>query len=352
MNSTNLAIDWTEQGLIPDTVVRHGIRRLLKKRLQTLGEDVEHHARQRAQFIAAMHRQPIAPLPHKANEQHYELPAEFFSAVLGRHLKYSCCHWPEGVDDLNRAEGEALRLSCERADLAAGQTILELGCGWGSLTLWMARHYPGSRILAVSNSHAQRCFIYEQAERAGLANIEVVTRDMNEFTTPERFDRVVSVEMFEHMRNYHRLFGRVADWLEPGGRFFMHIFCHRSVPYAFVDEGPGDWMSRYFFTGGMMPSDDLPLYFQQQLQLMQHWRWNGLHYRDTANAWLANMDRQRDRLWSVLELVYGPQYAQHWWMRWRMFFMACAELFGYDNGQRWWVSHYLFEKPADGAAAP
>ena len=174
---------------------------------------------------------------------------------------------------------------------------------------------------------------------------------MNDFATAKRFDRVVSVEMFEHMRNYRALFGRVADWLKPGGRFFLHIFCHRSVPYAFVDQGPGDWMSRHFFTGGMMPSDDLPLYFQQHLQLQQHWRWNGRHYRDTANAWLANMDQRRDQVWPLLESVYGQQQTQQWWMRWRMFFMACAELFGYDDGQQWWVSHYLFEKPATGETA-
>jgi cyclopropane-fatty-acyl-phospholipid synthase len=349
MNATNRAIDWTEQGLVPDSVIRHGIRRLLKARLQALGEDVGEQARLRAEFIADMHHQPIAPVPCKANEQHYELPAGFFSAVLGKHLKYSCCYWPEGTADLDSAERAALRLTCERAGLADGMDILELGCGWGSLTLWMAEHYPSSRIVAVSNSPAQRCFIQEQVERAGLNNVEVLTCDMNHFTTPKHFDRVVSVEMFEHMRNYHRLLRRIADWLRPGGRFFMHIFCHRAVPYAFVDEGPNDWMSRHFFTGGMMPSDDLPLYFQEHMQVVQHWRWNGCHYRDTANAWLENMDRHRDELWPLLETVYGMQHTQQWWMRWRMFFMACAELFGYDKGQQWWVSHYLFEKAADGA---
>jgi cyclopropane-fatty-acyl-phospholipid synthase len=224
--------------------------------------------------------------------------------------------------------------------------ILELGCGWGSLTLWMAAQYPASRIVAVSNSQQQRHFIEAQAQHIGLGNIEVITCDMNDFSIAERFDRVVSVEMFEHMRNYQRLFARVADWLKPGGRFFLHIFCHRSVPYAFIDQGPGDWMSRHFFTGGMMPSDDLPLHFQSHMQLLQQWRWNGRHYHDTANAWLDNMDRRREQVWPLLEDVYGEKYTQQWWMRWRMFFMACAELFGYEDGQRWWVSHYLFEKPA------
>jgi cyclopropane-fatty-acyl-phospholipid synthase len=346
--ATDRAIDWTEQGFVPDTVIRHGIRHLLRARLQTLGDDVEAQARARSDFIADMKRQAIAPVPDKANEQHYELPAEFFSTVLGSHLKYSCCYWPQGVSDLDEAEQEALRMTCERAQLADGLDILELGYGWGSLTLWMAEHYPASRIVAVSNSSAQRCYMEEQVERRGLDNIEVVTCDMNRFATQKCFDRVVSVEMFEHMRNYHLLFSRVANWLKPGGRFFLHIFCHRSMPYAFVDDEPNDWMSRYFFTGGMMPSDDLPLHFQEHMNLLQQWRWNGRHYRDTANAWLANMDHNRDTLWPVLESVYGAQNTQQWWMRWRMFFMACAELFGYHNGQQWWVSHYLFEKPPSG----
>ena len=349
MTATDRAIDWTEQGLVPDSVIRHGIRRLLRTRLRELGNDVEAQARACADFIADMSHQAIAPVPEKANEQHYELPAEFFSAVLGSRLKYSCCHWPQGTSDLDQAEREALHTTCERAGLVDGMDILELGCGWGSLTLWMAEHYPNSRILAVSNSTAQRCFIEEQAQRSGLGNIEVITCDMNRFSTSQRFDRVVSVEMFEHMRNYQQLFGRVAEWLKPAGQFFLHIFCHRSVPYAFLDEGPNDWMSRYFFTGGMMPSDHLPLHFQEHMNLVQHWRWNGRHYRDTANAWLANMDRSRDALWPVLESVYGEHNAQQWWMRWRMFFMACAELFGYDDGQQWWVSHYLFGKSPSGA---
>jgi cyclopropane-fatty-acyl-phospholipid synthase len=345
VSANQRAIDWTEQGLVPDTVIRHGIRRLLRTRLDKLPHGAEQQARARTEFIAEMRHQLIAPLPHKANEQHYELPAPFFSTVLGHRLKYSCCYWAEGIGTLDQAEEEALRVTCERADLADGMDVLELGCGWGSLTLWMAEHFPGSRIVAVSNSSAQGDFIRNRAERAGLHNVDVVTCDMNRFETEERFDRVVSVEMFEHMRNYHRLFARTARWLKPAGKFFLHIFCHRAVPYAFVDEGPADWMSRHFFTGGMMPSDDLPLYFQQHMQLVRHWRWNGRHYRDTANAWLDNMDLHRDRLWPLMETVYGAEQAQQWWMRWRMFFMACAELFGYDDGEQWWVSHYLFEKP-------
>ena len=350
MSATQRTIDWTEQGLVPDTVIRHGIRRLLKARLITLAGDVEAQAIARSDFIRDMQGQPIAPVPQKANDQHYELPQEFFSLVLGSRHKYSCCYWPEGVNNLDDAEQEALRVTCERAELADGMEILELGCGWGSLTLWMAEHYPASQIMAVSNSATQRRFIEQQARSKGLGNLEVITCDMNDFGTQRRFDRVVSVEMFEHMRNYHLLFSRVANWLKPAGCFFLHIFCHRSEPYTFVDQGPGDWMSRYFFTGGIMPSDDLPLYFQSHMQLQQHWRWDGLHYSDTANAWLDNMDSRRDEIWPVLESVYGAQHTQQWWMRWRMFFMACAELFGYEDGQQWWVSHYLFKKPASGDA--
>jgi cyclopropane-fatty-acyl-phospholipid synthase len=352
MTATRRAIDWTEQGLVPDSVIRHGIRRLLKARLQSLTDDPEAQAEARAAFIRDMDAQVIAPSPDKPNEQHYELPAEFFAGVLGAQRKYSCGYWPEGVTGLDQAEEAALRITTARAGLTDGMDILELGCGWGSLTLWMARHFPASRIVAVSNSAPQRRFIEAQAEREGLSNVKVMTCDMNRFDTPARFDRVVSVEMFEHMRNYRLLMQRIAGWLNPGGRLFLHIFCHRAVPYAFLDQGPGDWMSRHFFSGGMMPSDDLPLHFQQHLQLLEHWRWNGRHYRDTANAWLVNMDRRRGQLWPVLESVYGAPFTRQWWMRWRMFFMACAELFGYDDGRQWWVSHYLFEKPAaraDGA---
>jgi cyclopropane-fatty-acyl-phospholipid synthase len=280
----------------------------------------------------------------RANEQHYEVPSAFFEQVLGPRRKYSCCYWPNDVTDLDGAEEAALRLTCERADLADGQTILDLGCGWGSLSLWMAEHLHGARIVAISNSSSQRRYIEAQAAARGLTNLSVVTADMNAFDSAERFDRVVSLEMFEHMRNWRTLFRRIHGWLRPGGRFFMHVFCHRDTPYLFEDNGEDDWMSRHFFTGGMMPSDDLALRFQDRLSLVRQWRWCGLHYEKTANAWLTNMDSRRDAILPILAECYGADQADLWWQRWRLFFMACAETFGYDGGERWWVSHYLFER--------
>ncbi len=349
-SATALAIDWTEKGWIPDVLIRQGIRRLLRQRLNEIAaHDCERMARNTEEFIAALDRANIAPVPHKANEQHYEVPAAFFAEVLGRHRKYSSCYWPNEVSSLDDAEEAALRITCERAAIEDGMQILELGCGWGSLTLWMAEHYPNASITAVSNSRSQRVHISREALRRGITNIEVITADMNEFSTDRRFHRVVSVEMFEHMRNYRELFRRVHDWLLPNGRFFMHIFCHRIMPYEFVDQGEDDWMSRHFFSGGIMPSEDLPLRFQEHLKIRNSWRWSGVHYEKTANAWLRNMDLRREKIWPILSETYGAENTMQWWMRWRIFFMACAELFGYQGGQQWWVAHYCFERPESSA---
>jgi cyclopropane-fatty-acyl-phospholipid synthase len=347
VKNTRRVIGWVEQGLVPDSVVRRGIRRLVRARLDSLPRaDVQTAGAAIEQFVDLMNAAPIAPVPEKANAQHYEIPAAFFAKVLGEHRKYSSCFWPAGVNDLSQAEMLALRQTCERAEIVNGMNILELGCGWGSLSLWMARHYPVSQITAVSNSHSQREYIEAEARRRGLHNLHVITCDMNRFDVSERFDCVVSVEMFEHMRNWRELLARVSRWLVPGGRFFMHIFCHRDTPYEFVDEQANDWMSRYFFSGGIMPSDELPARFQEHLALTRRWRWDGTHYEKTANAWLANLDAQREQIRPILEQTYGAQDAAVWLMRWRLFFMACAELFGYDNGQQWWVGHYLFERRA------
>ena len=347
MSVSNLAISWTEQGLVPDAMIRAGIRRLLRQRLAEIQVgDAEAAAERLEAFVAAMNDAPVALLPEKANEQHYEVPGDFFAQVLGTHRKYSSCWWPQGVDSLDAAEAAALAATCEHAGIADGQRILELGCGWGSLTLWMAAHYPNASITAVSNSASQRAWILAEATRRGLANVSVLTCDMNRFATEGRFDRVVSVEMFEHMRNWRELFRRVRGWLVPGGRFFMHVFAHRSVPYAFEVRDASDWMSQHFFTGGMMPSDDLALRFQDDLRLVRRWRWDGTHYEKTANAWLENLDARRGEVMPLLEATYGTGEAEAWMQRWRIFFMACAELFGFEHGQQWWVSHTLFERPA------
>lgn len=339
-----LAINWIEQGLVPDAVVRRGIRRLCERRLAEIdADDAGAAARRTEAFIREMERSPIALSPELANDQHYEVMADFFALVLGPHLKYSSAYWPQGVNDLGAAEAAALEETCAHAGLEEGQEVLELGCGWGSLTLFMAARYRSSRITAVSNSRSQRAYIEIEARRRGLDNVRVLTDDMNTFDPRGAFDRVVSVEMFEHMRNWPALFGRVHDWLRAGGRFFMHVFCHRAVPYAFVDAGASDWMSRLFFSGGMMPSDELPARFQDRLRLAARWRWDGTHYERTANAWLANMDGNAEELTPVLEAMYNGK-AELWRGRWRIFFMACAELFGHRRGQEWWVSHYLFER--------
>jgi len=341
------AVDWVEQGLVPDFVVRQGIRRLLARRLADIHEsDCETAAETETAVLRQMDSGPIALVPDLANEQHYEVPAAFFREVLGPRFKYSACHWGEGGSDIEQAESQALEITCARAGLADGQDILELGCGWGSLSLWMAERYPGSRITAVSNSGSQREFIEGRASAAGRTNLQVITADMNHFEPDGHFDRVVSVEMFEHMRNWRHLFDRVHGWLRPGGRFFLHVFCHRSTPYFFVDEGPSDWMSRHFFSGGLMPSDQLPLRFQERLRLLERWRWNGRPYERTLNAWLARMDQRRSRILPILAETYGSSNAEVWFQRWRVFFMACAELFGYDKGRQWWVGHYLMERPA------
>jgi cyclopropane-fatty-acyl-phospholipid synthase len=346
--ASSTILEWTEQGRVPDAVIRAGIRRLCRQRLKDIGaSDIEASALQMEAFIAAMNAGPVAPVPELANEQHYEVPPEFFDAVLGAHRKYSCCYWDNSVEDLDQAEAAALRISCERAGIQDGMAVLDLGCGWGSLSLWIARNYPGCAITAVSNSAPQRRFIEAEAARDGLDNLTVITADMNEFEAPARYDRIVSVEMFEHMRNYRELFGRVHDWLKPGGRFFMHIFCHRSTPYEFVDEGDADWMSRHFFSGGIMPSDDLPLRFQERLHLVERQRWNGVHYERTANAWLENMDARRAEILPILERTYGREQAAKWFQRWRIFFMACAELFGLHDGREWYVAHYVFQRGQD-----
>jgi len=342
------AINWTEAGLVPDAVIRTGIRRLLDSKLSEIcADDIEQAARTLNDFVADMNRSPVALVPELANEQHYEVPAEFFAEVLGAHRKYSCSYWPAGVATLDEAERAALETTVGRAGIEDGMSVLDLGCGWGSLSLWVAEHFPNARVTAVSNSQSQHDSIVAHARERSLNNLRVIVADMNTFQIDARFDRVVSVEMFEHMRNYAELFRRIRSWLTPEGRFFMHIFTHRSTPYEYQDKGPGDWMTRHFFSGGIMPSADLPLRFAEDLAIERQWAWNGAHYAKTCRAWLALIDERKDVVMPILEETYGKADAGRWFMRWRIFFMACEELFQFRGGREWFVSHYLFSPVGD-----
>ena len=341
----SLAIQLAEAGKLPDVLVRKGIRQLVDKRLQEIKADnCETGMADLTAFIKAMNAANIAQVPELANAQHYEVPAEFFHLCLGAQRKYSSCFWMQDTQNLDEAEVLALMQTCDHGDIQNGQHILELGCGWGSLSLWMAERYPKSTITGVSNSNSQREYIMAAAKARGLSNLTIITADMNNFEAPSTYDRIVSVEMFEHMRNWQVLYGKVANWLKPKGKFFKHIFVHRNTPYLFEVQADDDWMSQFFFSGGMMPSDDLPLHFQNNLKLTQRWRWDGSHYEKTANAWLQNMDENAKQITPILAATYGENNTEMWRNRWRMFYMACAELFGYNNGQEWWVTHYLFEK--------
>lgn len=334
-------IELVEKGYVPDVLTRFGIRRILGQRLQKEKRNFGIEGRL-DELLGSMAASPLALNTGDANEQHYEVPTEFYDFTLGEHKKYSCCLFETNVNNLTTAEESMLTVSCERAEIEDGMQILELGCGWGSLTLWLGRHYPNAKVTAVSNSTTQKTYIDRKAAEQGINNINVVTCDMNDFTTDETFDRVVSIEMFEHMRNYETLFERISTWLRPTGKLWFHIFCHKNMPYFFQDDGETDWMARHFFTGGLMPSWDLPTQIKSPLSLQDRWAVNGEHYAKTSRAWLDLMDEHIDQVREVFEKSDDPTDATILINRWRMFFMACEELFAYNHGQEWYVGHYLF----------
>ena len=345
MSLADTFIKLSESGHLPDFIIRAGIRNLCRQRIgQCKTEDCEANAELAEKYIEDSDSSSMAVLTGKANEQHYEVPAEFYQRVLGKNLKYSCCFFEPHANDLSQAEDQALELSCEHACLEDGMEILELGCGWGSLSLWMAKQFPKARITSVSNSHSQRKYILDQARERGLTNLDILTEDVNVFETDNHFDRVVSVEMFEHVRNHRELFSRIHSWLKPGGKLFTHVFCHRSTSYPFEVEGEDDWMSKHFFSGGTMPADELFLRISGSLELERRWRWSGKHYAKTSECWLANMDENRNVILKLFQQELSEKEAFLAFHRWRIFFLACAETFGFRNGQEWWVSHYLFKK--------
>ena len=332
------AISIAETGLSPDFITRQGIRLLLKGRLKKqLDIDFQ-------ETVRLMSEGPLALHTASANDQHYEVPAGFFESMLGPCLKYSCSYYDSDDKTLEAAEIAMLDTTVRRAGLVDGMDILELGCGWGSLTLYMAKRFPSSNIIAISNSHNQKAFIEERARSQRLKNIQVVTSDINEYRTSGVFDRIISVEMFEHLRNYRLLFNLIAEWLKDDGRLFFHIFCHKSSPYFFSNDTEGDWMAKHFFTGGTMPSWDLPLSFNQDLTLDQRWRVNGKHYALTCRDWLRNLDRKRDSALADLHAGDNPESVKRQYHRWRIFVMACEELFAWNGGEEWFVGHYLMKR--------
>lgn len=337
MNMLAFAINAAERTPIPDGVTLAGIDFLCartKRKLAAQPPETE------IAFARTMADFPVATNTEEANQQHYEVPAEFFSLVLGQQRKYSSCLYPAETTTLADAETFALSATVKHAGIEDGQDILELGCGWGSLSLHLAQHFPLSRITSVSNSASQREYIEREAKKHGLANLAVITADMNAFSTYQRFDRVVSVEMFEHMSNWRTLLERTRNWVKPEGKLFLHVFTHKNRSYRFDHADPSDWIAHHFFTGGIMPAFDLPHRFEDLFSVEQEWRWSGTHYKRTALDWLANFDREIDRIDPILREVYGAD-AGLWRRRWRLFFLATAGLFGHDNGDIWGVGHYL-----------
>jgi cyclopropane-fatty-acyl-phospholipid synthase len=332
------------KGVVPDLLIRSGIKNFIKKRLKDeYGTEQNFSEKRRKKIIDELRSSPIAIETDKANDQHYMVPPEFFVKCLGPRLKYSCCHWDQATS-LEEAEVEMLELTVKRAAIKDGDRILELGHGWGAITLYIAEKFRNSEIVAVSNSKFQGDFILARAKERGLTNITINTADVSKLQMNEQFDRVISIEMFEHMRNYNELLGNINSWLNPNGTLFVHIFAHKELTYKYEVVDDTDWMSKYFFSGGMMPSEHLLYYFQDDLNIKEHWRINGSHYAKTAKAWLDNMDENKDKILDIFEKHYPAGEAPKWFNYWRIFYMSCEELWNFKNGNEWVIGHYLFEK--------
>ena len=335
-----MLIEAAERGWLPDSFIRLGIRRLVKRRLH---EELRNASRQYPKLLQELSRSHLALHTEDANKQHYEVSSDFFKIVLGSALKYSSGYWPTGTATLDQAELDMLDLYVDRAQLCDGQRVLDLGCGWGSFTLWAAQIFPKSRFTAVSNSKTQKLFIEKKVRERGLTNIQVITADINELQLSDKYDRVVSVEMFEHVRNYQELLKRISGWLDPTGILFVHIFCHKELMYPFETKGKDDWMGRHFFTGGLMPSADTFSHFNEDLRIESSWLLPGTHYEKTSRAWLEKLDNNQKAARDALIETYGKRQIRRWIGRWRLFFMACEELFGHAQGKQWQVAHYRFK---------
>lgn len=337
---------WLDNGRYPDWFLRLVVRVVLNRGLRAgYARGVERLASAKQAMLRKFRRGPIATHTQDANIQHYEVDSRFFELALGPWLKYSCCYWPEGVNDLATAEREMLSLTCKRAGVEDGMRVLDLGCGWGSLTRWIAEQYPNSHVTAISNSQTQGEFIRQRCEQSGFSNVEVLTANVAEAQFDPQFDRVLSIEMFEHMKNYQALLAKIATWLTDGGQLFVHHFSHREFLYEFNANDPGDFMARHYFAGGTMPSDDLLLHFQQDLRVRRHWRVSGLHYARTLRAWLDNLYAQRERIESAFAQAYGPEHVNSAFTHWRLFFLICEETWALKRGEEYLVTHMLLQKP-------
>ncbi|XDD52324.1 cyclopropane-fatty-acyl-phospholipid synthase family protein [Leptospira sp. WS92.C1] len=337
--------DLMEKNIFPDWLIRFCIRKLLAQRLKQEDKgSLEKNQKHLMSYVDALKKSPIAIHTSAANEQHYEVPAEFFKLVMGKHMKYSSGYWETKTTSFEESERRMLEITCQRAKIENGMSVLDLGCGWGSLSLYLAENFPKSQITGVSNSKSQKKFIDAEAKNRGLKNLTILTADMNGFKITKKFDRLVSVEMLEHMKNYEILFEKFAGFLKSRGLFFVHIFTHHKFTYPFEIIDDTDWMSKYFFTGGQMPSHNLFLYFQKDFIIQDQWVVNGNHYARTSEAWLSGMYKNRESVLKILSQTYGTDQSLKWFVYWKVFFMACAELWKYKNGEEWIVSHYLFSK--------